>query len=317
MPVSLESAKENTTDDIDLAIIDEFRTSTLMDLLTFDDVMNPIGGGGTLTYVYRRETALATAAFRALNTEYADEELPPTERIAVDLAPLGGSFSIDRVIANVGVVASNELTRNMNAKIRATSATFSDSVINGDPAVGDENGFDGLSKILAGSSTENSEAIDWSGPMTQALGFKIIEDLDDLIGRIDGGVSGLIMNDKTINKVKAALRYTSQYVEKPGPRGEMRPFYGQTALIDPGRKAGANEQILPLAEGVGAIYAVRFDVNDGFHGVSMANQPLVRYILPDFTRAGAVQRGEVEMGPVAVALKATKAAAVNRNVKVI
>ena len=37
---------------------------------------------------------------------------------------------------------------------------------------------------------------------------------------------------------------------------------------------------------------------------------------PDFSTSGAVKTGEVEMGPVAVALKATKAAAVWRNLRV-
>jgi hypothetical protein len=43
---------------------------------------------------------------------------------------------------------------------------------------------------------------------------------------------------------------------------------------------------------------------------------LIKTWLPDFTRAGAVKTGEVEMGPVSIALKASKAAAVIRNVKV-
>ena len=38
--------------------------------------------------------------------------------------------------------------------------------------------------------------------------------------------------------------------------------------------------------------------------------------LPDFTQPGAVHRGEVELGPVGVALKATKAAAALRKIKV-
>lgn len=55
---------------------------------------------------------------------------------------------------------------------------------------------------------------------------------------------------------------------------------------------------------------------DGFHGVTTTDGQLVKTWLPDFTTAGAVKRGEVELGPVAVALKATKAAAVLRNIKV-
>ncbi|WKX70042.1 hypothetical protein [Streptomyces sp. XD-27] len=43
---------------------------------------------------------------------------------------------------------------------------------------------------------------------------------------------------------------------------------------------------------------------------------LVKPWLPDFSTAYAVKRGEVELGPVAVALKATRAAAVLRNIKV-
>jgi len=66
--------------------------------------------------------------------------------------------------------------------------------------------------------------------------------------------------------------------------------------------------------GLTDIYAVRFGL-DGFHGVAVPGQ-LVKQWLPDFSTAGAVKTGEVEMGPVAVVLKASKAAAVLRNVKV-
>jgi hypothetical protein len=66
--------------------------------------------------------------------------------------------------------------------------------------------------------------------------------------------------------------------------------------------------------GLTDIYAVRFGL-DGFHGVAVPGQ-LIKQWLPDFSLAGAVKKGEVEMGPVAVALKASKAAGVLRNVKV-
>ena len=63
------------------------------------------------------------------------------------------------------------------------------------------------------------------------------------------------------------------------------------------------------------LYVVRVGM-DAFHGVAVAGQPLLRTWLPDFSTSGAVKKGECEMGPVAVALKATKAAAVLRNIKV-
>jgi len=66
--------------------------------------------------------------------------------------------------------------------------------------------------------------------------------------------------------------------------------------------------------GLTDIYAVRFGL-DAFHGVSVPGN-LINQWLPDFTTAGAVKKGEVEMGPVAVVLKASKAAGVLRNCKV-
>lgn len=314
MPVSLATALQNTTEDVDLAIINEFRVSELMDLISFDEAVNPAGGGATLTYTYRRETALGTAKFRAINTEYEDQELPATSRHSVDLHPLGGSFRIDRLIAPIGPSTSNELNRNMAAKIQAARALFADSMINGDTVSGDANGFDGLSKALAGTATEITDAIDWSGEMNESKGYTVLETLDALIDELDGLPGAIISNKAAIGRIKAAARRTSQYVEKPGPAHTMRAFYGNIALVDAGRKAGDNKEIIPLTAGVAPIYAVRFAL-DGFHGVTVPGVPLVRYWLPDFSTSGAVKRGEVEMAPVAVALKKTKAAGVLRNVK--
>lgn len=53
---------------------------------------------------------------------------------------------------------------------------------------------------------------------------------------------------------------------------------------------------------------------DSFHGVSKVG-PLLKTWLPDFTTAGAVKTGEVEMVGT-VALKRSTGAAVLRNIKV-
>ena len=101
--------------------------------------------------------------------------------------------------------------------------------------------------------------------------------------------------------------------------GAVRPntfSYGGIRLVDAGKKPGTNEDVIPIrAGGLTELYAIRFGL-DGFHGVSMAGVPLVQTWLPDFSTAGAVKTGEVEMGPVGVVLKRTKAAAVARSVKV-
>ena len=51
MAVTLAEAKNNAVDDVDVAVIDEFRKeSAILDALVFDDVVNPVGGGATMTY---------------------------------------------------------------------------------------------------------------------------------------------------------------------------------------------------------------------------------------------------------------------------
>ena len=96
--------------------------------------------------------------------------------------------------------------------------------------------------------------------------------------------------------------------------GQTVEYYGNIPFVDLGAKAGSNEDIVGTSSGETSLYAVRFGL-DGFHAISMAGQPPVRTWLPDFSTAGAVKKGEVEM-VAAVALKATKAAGVFRKIKI-
>lgn len=322
--ITLAQAQQNATADLDVSVIDEFRTNQILDLLTFDDAVNPSGGGGTLTYGYRRLITAPTAAFRAINSEYAPTEVT-TQQYNVDLKVLGGSFQIDRVLAKIGPAASSSVALNMSQKIKAVQAKFGDAVINGDVGT-DANSFDGLAKALAGSSTEDTTAIDWSGAMTTDKAFAILATVDDLMDTLDGPATALIANKKLIGLVRAAARLTSMYVREPGPRKTYLESYGPARLIDAGYKPGSASDVIAvnvvdpdgtgvLTAGSTALYAVRFGL-DGFHGVTTMGGQLVTQWAPDFTTPGAVKTGEVEMGPVATALKATKAAAVKTNIKV-
>lgn len=316
MPVTLAQAAQNATDDVDLAVINEFRTNSLLDLITFDDVVNPAGGGATLTYGYRRQITTATAAFRAINSEYVPQEVT-TERYSTDLKVLGGSFQVDRVLARVGATATGEVALQSKAKIEAAQAKFGEAMILGDSDT-DEDSFDGLSKALTGSSTEDTTGYDWSGPMDQAKAFQILTNVDDLLSQLDGQAGALIGNRRLIQLVKAASRYANQYVQIVGPRDTVIGSYGGARLVDAGFKAGAADPIIPITgttNKVTDLYAVRFAL-DGFHGVSTAGGNLVSYFPPNFDTPGAVKTGEVELGPVGVVLKKTKAAAVARKIKV-
>lgn len=313
MPVTLAEAAKNATDDVSVSVINEFRTNDLLDLLTFDDVVNPAGGGATLTYGYRRLATLATAGFRALNTEYVPQEVTTTKH-SVDLKVLGGSFQVDRVIAKIGPAATSAVSLNMTEKINAAKAEFGNGIINGDSAVVADS-FDGLSKMLAGSTTEVSGEVAWYGAIDESKSYQILDDLDTFLAMLDGEPGAIISNKLALAKIRAALRRTNSYTREVGPLGQTRESYGNIRLVDAGKKAGTNADVIPVTNGSTQIYAVRFGL-DGFHGVSTVGGQIVDQWLPDFSKAGAVKTGEVELGPVAVALKKTKAAGVMRDVQV-
>lgn len=324
--VTLAEAKNNVTEDIDVAVIDEFRKeSAILDSLSFDPVVNPAGGGDTLTYTYRRLETQATAATRELNTEYTDQNVT-TKRYSTDLAVLGGSFSVDRVIANLGPAASNAVNLNLSQKIKAAQAKFSDLVINGDTAT-DANGFDGLDKALVGSDTEYNVGgtADWTDFDTDTrAAFKALDALDEFLAELDGTPTIILGNKLALAKVRAMVRRTGMYTRDAveglvGANGRpiTRESYGGVVFADAGAKAGTNDPIIPVnaTEGTTSLYAYRVGI-DGFTGLSVVGGQIVKTYLPNFETAGAVKRGEVELGPVGVALKATKAAAAFRNIKV-
>lgn len=315
MAVTLAQARLDVQDDLQMGIIDEFRKSNfLLDNLTFDDCVSPTGGGATLTYGYTRLVTQPTAAFRAVNTEYTPSEVSK-QRYTVDLKVFGGSYEIDRIIAGMGGIA-DEVALQASQKVKAASALFNDTVINGDSST-DANAFDGLEVALTGSDTEfnTTTAIDLStSAQVTANYMQFLDMLDEFLTTLDGTPSALMGNTKMCAKLRAVARRAGMYQTTQNNFGQTVEYYGNIPFVDLGAKAGSNEDIVETSSGETSLYAVRFGL-DGFHAISMAGQPPVRTWLPDFSTAGAVKKGEVEM-VAAVALKATKAAGVFRKIKV-
>jgi len=332
MPVTLAQAKLNVTDAVDVQIIDEFQKSNdILNRITFDEAVSPAGGGATLTYSYTRQLTQRGAAFRAINSEYAPQEATKV-RASVDLKPLGGSFQIDRVLDSVG--QARETAFQMRELLKATSAKFNDAVFNGDTAV-DANGFDGLSKILTGTTTEylplangtSTGYRDWTTVDTKAEAIAEIEQIDAWLSLLDETPDAIYGPKKVLSMFKRLAMWADQYEKTTDAFGRTVGSYNGIPLIDPGTKDGSNTDVLATTArdadgggaggsitGLGDLYAVRFGL-DGFHAVSTTGS-LVRNWMPDFSTAGAVKTGEAELGPAAVVLKKTKAAGVFRNIKV-
>lgn len=315
MPVTLAQAKLNVTDDLQAGIIDEFaKSSFIMNNIPFHDCVSPLGGGATLSYGYTRLITQPTAAFRAVNSEYAPHEVQK-QRYVTELKVFGGAYEVDRLIADMGGIA-DEVALQSAQKVKAASALFSDTIINGNSSV-DANVFDGLDVAITGSDTEfiPTAAIDLStSDAVTANAVAFVDALDEWLGTMDG-VTCLMGNSKMIAKFRAVARRMGMYQATKDDFGNKVEHYGTIPFIDLGAKPGCNDPIVAIGEnGETSLYAVRFGM-DGFHAISMSGQAPVKIWLPDFSTAGAVKKGEVEM-VAGCALKSTKAAGAFRKIKV-
>ena len=317
MSITLEEAKKNVQDDLQLGVIDEFQKSNwILEHIPFDDAVSPTGGGATPSYSYTRLKTQPTAGFRAINTEYTPSEVTK-ERHTVEIKVFGGAYEIDRVIANMGGIVS-EIELQQAQKIKAAQALFNDTFINGD-SVQDTKAFDGLEKALTGSDTEyNKEgSIDLSTSELVTQNYQYFLDmLDEFLGGLDGTPSFIAGNTKLIAKLRACARRASMYQVTQDNWGNQVESYSGIPFVDLKTKPGTNTDVVPIdgSKGTTSLYVARLAM-DGLHAVSLAGTAPVQTWLPDFSTAGAVTKGEVEMN-AAIALKASKAAGVFRNIKV-
>lgn len=317
MAVTLAQAKLNVTDDLQLGIIDEFaKSSFILNNIPFHDCVSPVGGGATLTYGYTRLITQPTAEFRKINAEYTPNEVQK-QRYVTELKVFGGAYEVDRLIADMGGIAS-EVELQSRQKVKAASALFSDTIINGNSST-NANVFDGLDVAVTGTDTEfnaGESTIDLStSDAVTTNAIKFVDALDEWLSTMDG-TDALLCNAKMAAKFRAIARRMGMYQVTMNNFGQKIEHFGSIPFVDVGAKAGSNNPIVGIdgSKGTTSLYAVRFGL-DGFHAISMAGQAPVKIWLPDFSTSGAVKKGEVEM-VAGCALKSTKAAGVFRNIKV-
>lgn len=337
MPVTLAQAALNTQSDIDYAVIDNLRRYTwLVDQITWDDTVTPGTGGAALNYAYTRLTTPVGAGFRAFNQEYAPGQAARS-RQSVDLKPMGGAFSVDRALAELGPSATNEINFQLQQLLTSTPIRLQQEIILGDTAV-DALGFDGLSKALVGTSTEKTAGYfsgtnDWTAATlnSQVLANQKLDEIDAWLsgivpsrvgsgdmspGSVPAGVRAILGNTASITRFKALTRWATLLQSSQDNLGRDIDSYKGWVLVDIGDRYDGASPIIPISSGgTTDLYAVSFGL-DAFHGATVAGRSVVRTWMPDFSTAGAVKSGEVEIGPLAMVLKNTRSAAVLRGVKV-
>lgn len=332
MAMTLAEMKAGMSDKVSQQIVDIFlRESEILQLLPFDNCVSP-QGGSTLTYSYLQKKLPAVAAFRALNAEYTANQAT-VEKKSADLKIFGGKFQIDRVLKQAEGPWNN-MAYQIREKVLAAISLFHYTMINGDATTRNTE-FDGLDKMLAGTSTEynTGASIDIS-TMTnlKANADQLYEQIQLLIKNTSA--DALLMNSAMITKVQTMARILGYKTESEEAFGRKVTSMDGVRFMDLGKhytvasttvtgndcvNAGISRTIAggsTATTGLTDIYAVKFDVNDGFHAASLTGNSAIRQYLPDFNAPGAVKDGEVEM-VAATVLKNTAHAGVLRNIKIV
>lgn len=323
--ITLAEAKVGMADKVDQKVVDTFRRSSLLlDKLVFDNAISPGTGGSTLTYGYIQLKTPSTAAVRQINSEYTAGEAKREEKTTKAVV-MGGKFQIDRVlIGTAGAV--DELAFQTEQKVKATANYFNNLVINGNKAssgTGVLNTFDGLDKLLTGTETEITSAVDVSTEALMNANYNaLLDEVDGFLSTLDGKPSMLLMNNKMLAKMRSAARRAGYYSKNRDEFGRTVETYNDIPMYDMGKYYnGTNTvDIIPetaastSAEGKTDIYAVTIGL-DGFHGVSPTGSKVINSYMPDLSKPGAVKDGEVEL-VAGVALKNTNKAGVLRGIKI-
>lgn len=325
MAITLAEAKVGMADKVDQKVVDTFRRSSLLlDKMVFDNAISPGTGGSTLTYGYIQLKTPSTAAVRQINSEYTAGEAKREEKTTKAVV-MGGKFQIDRVlIGTAGAV--DELAFQTEQKVKATANYFNNLVINGNKAstgTGVVNTFDGLDKLLTGTETEITSAVDISTEALMNSNYNsLLDEVDGFLSALDGKPTMLLMNNKMLAKMRSAARRAGYYSQNRDDFGRTVETYNDIPMYDMGKYYnGTNTvDIIPetaastTAEGKTDIYAVTIGL-DGFHGVSPTGSKVINSYMPDLNEPGAVKDGEVEL-VAGVALKNTNKAGVLRGIKI-
>ena len=313
MAITLAEAKVGMADKVDQNVVDTFRRSSyLLDKLVFDNAISPGTGGSTLSYGYIQLKTPSTASVRTINSEYTPGEAKREEKTSKAII-MGGKFQIDRVlIGTAGAV--DELAFQAEEKIKATSNEFHNLVINGNSASsgsGVLNTFDGLDKILTGTETEITSAVDVSTSAKMDTGYNaLLDEVDAFLTKLADKPTMLLMNEDLLTKMRSAARRAGYHKSERDEFGRVVEYYNDIPMIDVGKyyNGSTTQNVIPTNASTGKtdLYAVKIGL-DAFHGISPTGSKVIQSFMPDLNAPGAVKDGEVELVAGVVLKNSTKA----------
>ncbi|MCM3639703.1 phage major capsid protein [Priestia aryabhattai] len=232
--ITINQSADLTNDTLQAGVIETMATeSKLLAILPFMTVQ----GHG---YSYNVETDLAGVEFREINTAY--NTVPPqTERRTEFLTILGGEAIVDSFQLEVHSNINDLMAVETALTAKSIAHKYEQTFLNGDVAK-DSKAFNGLIKRATDKGTFIEKG-------------DLVDDLDEMLDKVQGGADAIIMNKKTRRALTKVAREQIEY--KTNEFGVQVAHYGGLPIIDVEAELLADD----------IVFAVKFGVHEAVAGL--------------------------------------------------
>lgn len=302
------------------------RANPMLQLLPFAASVTPGEPDQILAYPYSRQKNMRVGQLRNPYEDYV-EGFVERETAVSYLKIMGDAFGIDRVFAQADISGFVEM--NLREIAVSTTTLYNNLTVNGDESPAGSKEFDGLSRLLNGTTSElDGGAIDLSPGRTDAQLLESLAVAKKYINRVKRrGLNPVILgNEDSVLRFETVATKLGYIQKQPSNFGGDISGFADTALIDLGpvpSTDGSGDSIIPTTSGsvtatdngLTDIYIVGFGLR-GFHGITLTGDAGVQSYsnLRDRT-PGVKRRQEAEL-VAGVCLKDTEAAFVFRDTRI-
>lgn len=239
----------------------DLQRGVIEEIVTLDDTfaLLPFARTNGKAYVYNRENTLSEGTFLDPNATVTEGAATFTE-VTTNLRILAGDVDVDKFLNETMSDTNDQLATQIALKAKALGRKWQSTFINGDNgAVAQE--FDGIKTLV-----EAGQTIASVGANGDAL---TLTKLDELADKIPYGPDAFIMNSAMIRQYRNLLRTVGG-----GTDANMLQLknFDRPILTHNGIPVLKNDFILnneakgTMTDG-SSIYAVRFNEDDGVHGI--------------------------------------------------
>lgn len=245
-------AQKLSKDQLERGIVEEIiDRDAMFNLVPFEKVDGK-------AYVYNRENGLGSVDFLDPN-DNVNESAATFTQVTTTLKILAGDVDVDKFLRDTMGDTNDQVAVQLSAKAKAMRRTWQQSLITGDSAVNAKS-FDGIQKLVV--SGQKIQA----GANGAALSLDMLDELKDAVPL---GPDAFIMRAGTLRAwkqlVRAAGGTTPNHIQLSNLTGVEVPAHDGIPILVNDFVPGDVDQ--GSASDTCSIYAVRFNLVDGVHGL--------------------------------------------------